>query len=75
MGLVGKIRDTTILVLQCPGLQVVLEGAHRCAATSLEAVDAAPRSSFVARFLFCEFEESERPLLEAFARDRAVVRK
>lgn len=75
MELVGHLRDTSILVLRCPSLQVVLEGAHRCAATSVEAVDVGSRSKFSARLRFCEFDETERPLLEAFARDRQIRTK
>ncbi len=74
MDLVGNLRDTSVLVLRCPSLSVVLEGTHRCAAVAVEAQDGI-RSSFAVGLRFCEFKESERPLLEAFARDRAAVIK
>lgn len=73
--LIEKIHDTTILVLQCGDLSVVMDGAHRCAATAVEALDG-NRSNFFIRLRICSFPESDRHLLEDFARDRlAVVKK
>lgn len=75
MSLVGNMNDSTLLVLQSGDLRVLLDGTHRAAATAVEALDG-PRSSFVATLRSCQFDASERPLLEAFARDRrATIKK
>ncbi|MBI2473515.1 hypothetical protein HYV70_03115 [Candidatus Uhrbacteria bacterium] len=76
MSLVGNLTDTSLLVLRSSDFSVVLDGTHRCAATAIEVVDTFLQpSSFVARLRTCQFSESERELLEAFARDREIVIK
>lgn len=73
MGLVGNLHETTLMGLACEDLKVALDGAHRDTATAIEAQDGSPRSSFTARMRWCQFDPSERHLLEAFARDRKAV--
>lgn len=72
MNLIGKLHDTTILVLKSGDFEVLLDGHHRCAAIAIESTDG-PRSNFNLTVRTCHFKENELDLLKTFAKDRHIV--
>ncbi|MBT4856922.1 hypothetical protein HON52_01915 [Candidatus Uhrbacteria bacterium] len=70
----GNLHDTTLLVLRSGDFTVLLDGTHRAAAIAVEAIDDI-KSSLKVTLRVCHFDDSERSLLEKFAKDRRYVVK
>ena len=65
----------TLLVLIAGDFRVVLEGTHRSAAIAAIAADGLEQLLNPVTARICRFDDSERVLLEDFARDRKATKK
>ena len=68
-------QPATLLVLQSGDFKVVLDGTHRSASIAVSAYDSLEPMLEPVTIRTCQFDESERALLESFANDRASIVK